>query len=491
MDEIDNFLNVKTKAGVARIHESCNQWSSNPATLRARTNLIAGLRAKLDAPTRAKFNEEFEAIRAVEPTVQKVLEPDSEYSEECYGQLLFRGELLQPLNHVPWLLAIFRFWKIYMVPASTIAMPLLAIIVPYVLIRFVFNMPMPVSAYVGVLRRVYSGSMGLDAAPTSKFSNLKVYAQTGWLAFQFIQSMWQPIQSARHLYKLDATLQNQGEAVRELILRTFTLRDMLENLGFKSQPFGIDIGDVLDVRRAVATVLENKAAMESLLRQLGDYELFYSLAAHPDLCLVSWKPPTSRPIVRIKNTFDIFVKSRVPLSCNLGPHAMLTGPNRGGKSTALRAIGRSVFMAHCFGVAIGEKATISPLEYLQTCLRLEDIPGSRSLFEREVAIASLALRRVRAGQRGLLLIDELFHSTNPPDAEIASRIFLKELWASKDTLSVISTHLFSIVEGAEDIQQLCCPATMDGKKVQYKYGLAPGICRVSSVREILREQGLR
>lgn len=167
---------------------------------------------------------------------------------------------------------------------------------------------------------------------------------------------------------------------------------------------------------------------------------------------------------------------------------MLTGPNRGGKSTALRAVGRSVFLAHCFGCAVGSAATMTPLRWMQTSLRLQDIPGQQSLFEREVSSASLALRRLGTG-RGLLLIDELFHSTNPPDAEIASREFLGRLWTSRSTLSVISTHVFSLVEEAPaEVQKLCCPATEAGDGcIKYKYGLARGICRVSSVREILME----
>ncbi len=513
MDEVAPFLNVKTVSGVERIGEIFGEWTSDISTLKGRSNQVAALRKKLDGPMKEKFEAEFAGIQAVEPTVQKVLKPETDFAEECYGQLLFRGEWLQPLNHVPFLLAILRFWKIYLSPASTIAMPLLAVILPYFLIRFVFNMPMPVSTYIAVLRKVYSGSLGLEAASESggPLATLKVYAQTGWLAFNFIQSMWQPVQAAMHLYKLDATLQGEGEAIRELVLRTYTLRDMFESVGFKSAPLSVDLNAVLDVRRAVATVLEGEAAMRMLLRQLGEYEIFYRLASNPDLCIVRWID-NKKPAIRIRDTFDIRVEAaaRVPISCQFGGgkgqhtngrgglggqhaphHAMLTGPNRGGKSTALRAIGRSVFMAHCFGVAIGKSATMTPLHYMQTCLRLEDIPGQRSLFEREVAIASLALRRIRAKHRGLLLIDELFHSTNPPDAEIASRIFLNELWNSKTTLSVISTHLFSLVADTDKIQQLQCPATQDGYKVKYKYGLAPGICRVSSVREILREQGLK
>lgn len=499
MDEVPDFLKVRTTAGRECIKDGCRWWTNNRDALKRRTDQIAAIRAAfVSEQQRQDLEDEFTGAAACELVVQKTLNPDGEFAEECYGQLLFRGEYTTPLNHLPFLLTVLRFWKIYITPASAITMPIMAIVMPYIIIKYMFNMPMSLGAYIQILKKVYSGSLG-PAQPTSQdlLSKVKFYAQTGWLVFNFIQSMWAPIQAAKHTYKLDDTLVKEGEAIRELVLRTYTLRDKFEAAGFKSAHLSVRHEDVLDVRRAVATVLEAPASMKLLIRQLGEYEMMWRLAMSPDICLVKWSKSKS-PNIKLCRTFDIRVAeaNRVVFDVNLGggqkPHAILTGPNRGGKSTALRAVGRSLFLAHCFGVSIGQSATITPLRYMQTCLRLEDIPGSKSLFEREVAIASLALRRVRAkAGRGIVLIDELFHSTNPPDAEIASRIFLDELWASKQVLSVISTHLFALADN-DSAQQLCCPASeLPNGKVIYKYGLESGVCRVSSVREILSEQGLR
>jgi DNA mismatch repair ATPase MutS len=59
-------------------------------------------------------------------------------------------------------------------------------------------------------------------------------------------------------------------------------------------------------------------------------------------------------------------------------------------------------------------------------LNLDDIPGRQSMFEREVAFSSGILRK--SGGRGLILYDELFHSTNPPDAIRTSELFCSRLW---------------------------------------------------------------
>jgi hypothetical protein len=494
IDECNNFIGIRTEAAATVMKEACGKWTSHIGVLQKRTERIAALRERLSAHRREEFEQDLEAAAAAEPTVRKILDPPSDFADECYGQLLFRGDLTSTANHIPYLLTVLRFYKIFVTPIMAITMPLMALILPYILVRFVFGIPMPVGAYIGLLRKVYSG--GGAEEPTGHLGRLKFYAQTGWLCFNFIQSLWQPIQSAKHLYHLDKTLQAEGEAIQILVGSTHRLRERLLVLGFKSPPLSISVEAVSDVRRAVAYVLESPNSMQLLLRQLGEYEMLYRLAAHPDLCIVRWLDER-RPQLRIRRTCDIRIQreDRVPISVNLTeqPHSLLTGPNRGGKSTALRAIGRSVFLAHTLGVGIGERVAMTPFDWIQTCLRLEDIPGQQSLFEREVAFAALGLDRIRTRKgRGLLFIDELFHSTNPPDAEIASRQFLSELWNNRRTLSIISTHLFSLTESpAEKVQLLCCPAIDDGRHIKYKYGLAHGVCKVSSVREILREQGFR
>jgi DNA mismatch repair ATPase MutS len=95
---------------------------------------------------------------------------------------------------------------------------------------------------------------------------------------------------------------------------------------------------------------------------------------------------------------------------------------------------------------------------------------------------------------GLVLIDELFHSTNPPDGEKSAHIFLSRLWPNRNLVSCISTHVYSLVEEADDsIQKLCCLAKINenDNSIEYTYTLQPGICKVSSVDEVLRENGLR
>lgn len=512
-----DWLQVKTDSGKTILKKK--QWSSDPQILQRRTSQIAALRKSLSKRA-ANLAPIFEKVATYEQKARDVLkstesdEDDGGFATECYGQLLFRHDLLKPINYIPFFLIVLRFWKIYIQPASAILMPISAIVLPYILIRYFFNIPMPISAYITIIKEFYSGNgfQGLmptpqldgqlaqvtaqvkAKAPQDFIGKIKFYAQTGWLIFSFIQSLWQPIQAAQHLAVLDKTLCEQGAAIREIFTAATTIRDVYDQMGIKVPRLPIEVHEVADDRMAVATCLDSPARFRLLLELVGEWEVFYRFASHNDICLVNWVIDAKKPLIKLVNTFDIHIspENRVAFSITLGikshsQHALLTGPNRGGKSTALRSVGRSVYLAHNFGVAVGASAIISPLAYMQTCLRLEDIPGNSSLFEREVAVASLALNRAKS-LPGLLLIDELFHSTNPPDAEIASRIFLEQLWKSKNTISVISTHMFQLIDEKHNIQHLCCPATLNpDNSVKYNYGLAKGICTVSSVREILKE----
>jgi DNA mismatch repair ATPase MutS len=113
------------------------------------------------------------------------------------------------------------------------------------------------------------------------------------------------------------------------------------------------------------------------------------------------------------------------------------------------------------------------------------------MFQTEVNFAA-GLLRPRAGP-GLVLYDELFHSTNPPDCVRTANIFMKRLWEKKSVASFLSTHVFELVDAAPpQIQKLCVSANYDveEKQLVFSYNLTKGVCKVSSVYSILKREGL-
>jgi DNA mismatch repair ATPase MutS len=116
------------------------------------------------------------------------------------------------------------------------------------------------------------------------------------------------------------------------------------------------------------------------------------------------------------------------------------------------------------------------------------------MFEREVEFAVEILKRAKQvpKQSGLILFDELFHSTNPPDGTRTASLFLHNVWKQSNLISIISTHVFTLAkEAPESVMRLCVPAEVKEKgELVFSYTLQKGICEVSSVDCILKEKGL-
>jgi DNA mismatch repair ATPase MutS len=178
-------------------------------------------------------------------------------------------------------------------------------------------------------------------------------------------------------------------------------------------------------------------------------------------------------------------------------HVLLTGPNRGGKSTFLKALGAAILLNQTVGVVFARRAELPVFGSIVTALTPTDRLGEMSLFEAEIEFAKGVRETIRsATQPVFLMMDEIFHGTNAHDGVEASQVFLDELYgAAPGVFSIVSTHYMDLPAryGEKQTQNLCMDASVDPAdpdRLVYTYRLCPGVNRFSSVREILRERGL-
>ena len=253
----------------------------------------------------------------------------------------------------------------------------------------------------------------------------------------------------------------------------------------------LDIWPTEEPRQLYAYVRDHPTDLSWITHTLATHEIQWRLAICPELCFVKLTR-TRDPSCKLVNFFDpsIPVEKRVTSSFVSRGHTVLTGPNKGGKSSILRALLLNIWLSQTYGVAFATTATLTPFAWIESGLRLVDQPGAQSLFERELAFASKVLRRSKLSEQGLLLYDELFHSTNPPDGTKTAKRFLDHLWMSNSVLSVVSTHVFELVESSpKHVQRLCVPASLSESGIRFSFTLVPGICKVSSVEQLYKKFG--
>ena len=502
MDAIVQSLSITNPFTQEQLHEGISAWPADLETCVKRASLFKALTDELH--TRPSAYAQLDKINELCGTLEPLLREPTEVEKEGYSQVHFQGNPWSSLNSLPFALTIVSIYKSYIVPAFGIILPLMSIILPFFLLVIFYNIPITFGEYSSLLWRIWNGQ-GLPKTPQEfmnppppleedSLTQLKRMAQNGWTLFTVGQTLWQPIQQARHFIKLDSDCLKLGESV-------LALKNTCSEIFYGWKKFFPPwISTWLaecpsDSRQAFAFVLETPFWLRHTFRAMSRFELLYILGNRPDIVSTEFVK-SEEPILMIRDFGDpsIELEKRVVSSVGLGAarvnHSILTGPNRGGKSSFMRGILTNILFSHAFGCAFAGKAQMTHFSWIANGLRLDDMPGKQSMFEREVSFSSSVLRK--KGGRGIVLYDELFHSTNPPDAIRSSQIFCDSLWNKKNCLSVVSTHVYSLAQDAPSVlvKPICVAAWRNEDGFRFSYSVRKGICEVSSVDLVLRQYGM-
>jgi DNA mismatch repair ATPase MutS len=157
-----------------------------------------------------------------------------------------------------------------------------------------------------------------------------------------------------------------------------------------------------------------------------------------------------QPVIWARGLYHLLLRQPVAYDIELNPEhnfLFLTGANMAGKSTLIKAIGSAVFLAHLgMGVpALDMKLTL--FDGMLTNINVVDnIAKGESYFYNEVQRVKNTVQKINDGRKWLVLIDELFKGTNVQDAMKCSLTVVKGLIKIKNSLFILSTHLYEIGE---------------------------------------------
>ena len=139
-----------------------------------------------------------------------------------------------------------------------------------------------------------------------------------------------------------------------------------------------------------------------------------------------------------------FVKDAQKNDWNLtkGNIAIFTGSNMAGKSTTLKALVSTIWLAQC-GLPVPADAMTAPIyDAIYTSINLPDsLRDGRSHFMAEVLRIKEVLMQARSGERCLIVLDEMFRGTNAQDAYEASVAVNQLLLEYPNCHFLISTHI--------------------------------------------------
>ena len=201
-------------------------------------------------------------------------------------------------------------------------------------------------------------------------------------------------------------------------------------------------------------------------------------------------PPTrsgcSRPAIRSSTP-----RSAVPIDLDLGElrTLVISGPNTGGKTVALKTLGLAAILHQCGLWPPAERAALPVFDDV-----LADI-GDRQSIEMNLSTFSGHVRSIveildAAGPRSLVLLDELAGGTDPDEGAALAQALVAR-FAGQARLTVVTTHYAALKEWASSAPGAANAATgLDLETDEPLYSLVLGRAGISHALRTAERLGL-
>jgi len=206
---------------------------------------------------------------------------------------------------------------------------------------------------------------------------------------------------------------------------------------------------------------------------------------------------SGQPYVKASGLYHLQLKMPVSYNVELSVSRnfiFLTGANMAGKSTFIKAVGISVYLAH---LGMGVPARTMEMSYLDGLLSniqvVDNILKGESFFFNEVQRIKSTIEKISDGKNWLILIDELFKGTNQQDAVKCSVTVIEGLRKMKSALFILSTHLYEIGDDLKKYQNIrfhYFETSVEDDQLLFSYQLKEGISNDRLGYLILKKEGV-
>ncbi|MBV9962011.1 MAG: DNA mismatch repair protein MutS [Parafilimonas sp.] len=206
---------------------------------------------------------------------------------------------------------------------------------------------------------------------------------------------------------------------------------------------------------------------------------------------------TTSPHFEAKQLYHPLLSTPVAYDMTLTPEQnflFLTGANMAGKSTFIKAVGVSIYLAH---IGMGVPAQSLQLNFFDGLISnihvIDNIIKGESYFFNEVQRIHKTIEQITDGKTWLVLIDELFKGTNVQDAMKCSSAVINGLRKINNALFILSTHLYEIGEELKqhpNIQFRYFETEVKDEQLYFNYVLKEGISNDRLGYLILKKEGV-
>lgn len=453
-------------------------------------------------------------------------------------------------------LSIKNFYRIIISPSMCVLSPLLYLLIPYLIIILKFKLNISLSLYLRMMMKYYTGTYitGIGGSDSIWGSRIKMFSMfwTGLSLLMYITNTLNTVELSRITFKInklihcavidllifiDIGYKNSLKLSLENIRLIYNItendynniiipsgnkisefyqnfRQSSKNGNYYSMNNLINTGDILTTWKYLTDNAENIKLLINYIyitdAIISITKLYKQEIIHPVVFIDSRKKGNSAiPIIEcdglchpclLKNNSDLSpIRNSISIGRKHG-NMLLTGPNAAGKSTILKAIGVNIILAQTIGMSSCYHMKFTPLYYLGTRINIRDNIGTLSLYQAEMArmvkFATFAKefdKVVNSPKFSILLLDELFNSTNIIEGVSGSYGICKAFGKIRTNITVLATHFTELHKLEEEldvnfINHKMIAICSDNGKWTFPYTLEKGVSHQYIALELMREQ---
>lgn len=438
-------------------------------------------------------------------------------------------EQFNKFNQNPIFLQIITLYNLTS-PVLQLTLPFIFLLIPFFIIKFSMKIPITLETYKNVLLNQLKGhSLGkvisqlanpdqaekkITASITIAFYLFSIY-QNVLLCYKFYKNIF-TIKS--FLYNTKLHLENSIKIIDKLEL-------FIKNNNLLSY---YEFADELNERK------ENIENLLSLMKNIKDekftitsvhkvgsmmglfHKLYYKEDIHKLLCFTNGlygfidlidtiqsrvnNKELNKCKIRNKgntkltnNKYVFFINNNVniPNDYNSKYNYIITGPNASGKTTYIKSVLINILLSQQLGYGFYSKAVINPYYKFYSYINIPDTCNRDSLFQSEARRCLNIIKNVDDKKRYLCIFDELFSGTNPEEAVIAGKSFLKYL-NNKNIDLLITTHYLGMCDlENENNKKQFLNSHLEVKNTNegfdYIYKLKSGISKIKGGLKVLED----
>lgn len=461
-------------------------------------------------------DQRFQKLKELETDALWVFVEKDETLRDLFDIIYFKWSFMSGFNKSPGVMTASTFYKIAVSPVVGIVSPIVYFIIPYLIVRYKFKLKISFMVYIRMMYQSLTTMDVLSGSSQGGFKWMKVISYLMSILFYF-QGVFNSIELSKTFYKLSKHITDKmnvlaefAQTANDIISDLWTddigvlffsfdnvNKETKDSLSFTAKPFSMfsNFGKQLSEFKNI-----DIQALNCLFKKTFILDVLYSIKTYKQntrACFASYEHADS-PIIKARATWHPclnnaqVVKNDIELFNN--KNAIITGPNAGGKSTFIKSMLINILFAQTTCVCLASEFTITPFDIVNSQINVPDSKGHESLFEAEMYRCkhNLDLLKENPDKKTLIILDEMFSSTNPVEGIAGAFAIAKRLAQSRNCMLIFTTHftyLTKLATHTDHFTNFRMNVKYDGDTIIYPYKLENGVSKQYIALELLKKNG--